>query len=240
MRTTLEVQVSLLSTVDILSPLSQAELEHLARNTVYTFLERGDIFCIPRKGPERLFILMKGRVHVYEVGQAGRETTLALIEGGDPFGVRALNNHSNQEVYASALLSSHVCSIRCKDLRQLIMNKPEVGLRLIRHLTQRLNAMEIRYAGIINKEVHERLATLIMTLVDSEGVSSSESWSIPTHYTHEQLASMIGCTRGASCDPGLPKSLRRLGGRAKEAPHLHQGPRRPQRDGRALSKASPS
>ena len=28
-------------------------------------------------------------------------------------------------------------------------------------------------------------------LVDSEGVVSSESYRIPTHYTHEQLASMI-------------------------------------------------
>jgi CRP-like cAMP-binding protein len=34
-------------------------------------------------------------------------------------------------------------------------------------------------------------------LVDSEGVVSSESLRIPTHYTHDQLASMIGCKRVA-------------------------------------------
>ena len=34
-------------------------------------------------------------------------------------------------------------------------------------------------------------------MVDSEGVVSSESLRIRTHYTHEQLASMIGCKRVA-------------------------------------------
>jgi CRP/FNR family transcriptional regulator, cyclic AMP receptor protein len=49
----------------------------------------------------------------------------------------------------------------------------------------------------VGKDVPARLATLILTLVDSEGVVSSESLRIPTHYTHEQLGSMIGCKRVA-------------------------------------------
>jgi CRP/FNR family transcriptional regulator, cyclic AMP receptor protein len=77
------------------------------------------------------------------------------------------------------------------------MNKPEVGLRLVRELAERLHASEARYADIIGKDVPARLATLILQLVDSEGVVSSESYRIPTHYTHEQLASMIGCKRVA-------------------------------------------
>jgi CRP/FNR family transcriptional regulator, cyclic AMP receptor protein len=77
------------------------------------------------------------------------------------------------------------------------MNKPEVGLRLIRDLAVRLHASEARYADIIGKDVPARLATQILTLVDSEGVVSSESYRIPTHYTHERLASMIGCGRVA-------------------------------------------
>jgi CRP/FNR family cyclic AMP-dependent transcriptional regulator len=77
----------------------------------------------------------------------------------------------------------------------LITNKPEVGLSLIRDLAERLHASEARYADIVGKEVPARLATLVLTLVDSEGLVSSESYLIPTHYTHERLASMIGCGR---------------------------------------------
>jgi CRP/FNR family transcriptional regulator, cyclic AMP receptor protein len=77
------------------------------------------------------------------------------------------------------------------------MKKPEVGLRLVRDLAEKLHASETRYADIIGKDVPARLATLILMLVDSEGVVSSESLRIPTHYTHDQLASMIGCKRVA-------------------------------------------
>ncbi len=77
------------------------------------------------------------------------------------------------------------------------MKKPEVGLRLVRELAERLHASEARYAGIVGKEVPARLATLILTLVDSEGLVTSESYRIPTRYTHDQIASMIGCKRVA-------------------------------------------
>jgi CRP/FNR family transcriptional regulator len=70
-------------------------------------------------------------------------------------------------------------------------------LRLVRDLAERLHASERRYADIVGKDVPARLATLILTLVDSEGVVSSESYRIPTHYSHDQLGSMIGCKRVA-------------------------------------------
>lgn len=49
----------------------------------------------------------------------------------------------------------------------------------------------------MGKDVPARLATLILALVDSEGLVTNESYHIPTRYTHEQLASMIGCKRVA-------------------------------------------
>jgi CRP/FNR family transcriptional regulator, cyclic AMP receptor protein len=109
----------------------------------------------------------------------------------------ALTGQSLEGVYVRAMTPSTVVSLRREDLEMLIMKKPEVGLRLVRELAQRLHASERRYADIIGKDVPARLATLILTLVDSEGLVTNESYRIPTHYTHEQLASMIGCKRVA-------------------------------------------
>ena len=88
-------------------------------------------------------------------------------------------------------------SLRREELEKLIMNAPEVGLRLVRELADRLHASEARYADIVNKDVPARLATQILLLVDWEGVVSREGYRIPTHYTHEQLGSMSGCKRVA-------------------------------------------
>ena len=193
----LQEQVRLLSMVDIFGPLSPEEMEDLAKRTPDTFLERGDVLYSPQDGADRLFILKKGRVQVYEVDRGGEEITLSVIEGGSVFGEMALTGQKLEGLYVRALVPSTVVSLGRDDLEKLIMKKPEVGLRLVRDLAERLHASEARYAGIVGKDVPARLATLILTLVDSEGLVTSESYRIPTRYTHEQLASMIGCKRVA-------------------------------------------
>jgi CRP/FNR family cyclic AMP-dependent transcriptional regulator len=197
MPVSLQEQIRLLSMVDILGPLSDEEMEDLAKRTPDTFLEQGDVLYSPKASTERLFILKEGRVQVYEVDRGGEEITLSVVEDGNVFGEMALTGQSLEGLYVRALTPSTVVSLRREELEKLIMNKPEVGMRLVRELAEKLHASEARYADIIGKDVPARLATLILQLVDSEGVVSSESYRIPTRYTHEQLASMIGCKRVA-------------------------------------------
>ena len=193
----LQEQVHLLSMVDIFGPLSPEEMEDLAKRTPDTFLDGGDVLYSPQDGAERLFILKKGRVQVYEVGQSGEEITLSVVEGGSVFGEMALTGQKLEGLYVRALVPSTVVSLRRDDLEGLIMKKPEVGLRLVRELAERLHASEARYTDIVGKDVPTRLAPLILSLVDSEGLVGNENYRIPTRYTHEQLASMIGCKRVA-------------------------------------------
>jgi CRP/FNR family transcriptional regulator, cyclic AMP receptor protein len=197
MAMSLKEEMRLLSMVDFLGPLSEEEMEDLAKRTPDTYLEQEDILYTPKEGTERLFILKKGRVQLYEVNGEGDEITLSVVEDGNVFGEMALTAQSLKGLYVRAITPSTVVSLRREDLEHLIMNKPEVGLRLVRDLAQRLHASEARFADMVGKDVPARLATLILTLVDSEGVVSSESYRIPNHYTHERLASMIGCKRVA-------------------------------------------
>jgi CRP/FNR family transcriptional regulator, cyclic AMP receptor protein len=203
----LKEQMRLLSMVNILGPLSEEELEDLAKRTPDTFLEQDDILYVSTEGTERLFVLKKGRVQLYEIDQSGEEITLSVIEDGNVFGEMALTGQSLSGIYVRAISPSTVVSLRREHLEDLIMKKPEVGLRLVRELAERLHASERRYADVVGKDVPARLATLILTLVDTEGVVlslvgseravSTQSYHIPTRYTHEQLASMIGCKRVA-------------------------------------------
>ena len=108
-----------------------------------------------------------------------------------------LTGQSLEGLYVRALTPSTVVSLKREELEGLIMKKPEVGLRLVQELAQRLHDSEARYSDIVGKDVPAHLATLILKLLESEGLVSSDSYRIPTRYTHEQLASMIGCKRVA-------------------------------------------
>jgi len=65
----------------------------------------------------------------------------------------------------------------------------------VRLLSKRLRQTETRLAELTHKDVPARLACQILRLVSSEGVVTGEGYKIPTRYTHEQLATMIGCQR---------------------------------------------
>jgi CRP-like cAMP-binding protein len=90
----LNEEIHLLSMVDILGPLSDEELEDLARRSPDTFLEQGDVLYTPKDGTERLFILKEGRVQCYEIDRGGEEITLSVVEGGNVFGEMALTGQS--------------------------------------------------------------------------------------------------------------------------------------------------
>jgi CRP/FNR family transcriptional regulator len=148
--------------VDVLGPLTDEEMEDLAKRAPDTFLEQGDILYSPKEGTERLFILKEGRVHLYEVDESGDEITLSVVEDGNVFGEMALTGQNHSGLYVRAISPSTVVSLRREELERLIMNKPEVGLRLVCELAERLHASETRYADIIGKDVPARLATLIL------------------------------------------------------------------------------
>ncbi|HZC18082.1 MAG TPA: Crp/Fnr family transcriptional regulator, partial [Rubrobacteraceae bacterium] len=90
-----------------------------------------------------------------------------------------------------------VLSLRREDLKDLVLRKPEVGFRLIERLSERVRELETRLKDISLKEVPARLASLILRLVESEGVVTGEGYMLPTRYTHEQLGAMIAANRVA-------------------------------------------
>ncbi len=192
----MEEQVRLLSMVDILEPLSEEELQGLAWRTPDINLKQGEVFHTPEERGEKLFVLKKGRVQVYEVNSEGRETTLSVVEDGTILGEMALTGQSLSGVYVRALEPSVIAALKRRDLEYLILSNPEVGLRLVRLLSNRLRQAETRLAELTHKDVPARLAGQILKLVESEGVVMGEDhYKIPTRYTQKQLATMIGCQR---------------------------------------------
>ena len=92
---------------------------------------------------------------------------------------------------------SVVCSLKRADIERIILSHPEVGLRLVRRLSERLRETEILLVELASKSVLARLASLILRIGAREGVITKEGIKIPTRYTHERLGTMIAAKRVA-------------------------------------------
>ena len=190
-------RVRLLSLVDIFEPLTEEEIKSLNGQLPDRRLQSGEIFFGPQDRSERLYLLQRGRVRIFRSTPDGREFTLAVVEAGTVFGEMALTGQRLEGAYAQALAPSQVSTMLRADLERLILEKPEVGLRIMELLSERLRRQETRLEDVVMKDVRARLASIIALLVESEGVRSGAGYRIPTHYTHERLGTMIGANRTA-------------------------------------------
>ena len=195
-----EEEVELLSRVDIFEGLPKEEirqiLDDLLRRNVEVNLDAGEVFYAPQEPDGKLFVLKRGRVRIYKVEDT-REFTLEMVDAGTVFGEMAFTPHALTDAYARAMEPSVLLALERVDVERLIQEKPQVGLRMISLLSERLHYYETRLEDVTLKGVPGRLASLILFLVESEGVQVPGEISIPTRYTHEHLGTMIGANREA-------------------------------------------
>ncbi len=197
MAMSVEEEARYLSEVDVLEPLSSEELDGLARSLPDTRLEEGEFLYGPRERGEGIWVLKKGRMRVYRVDPEGREFTLGIIREGTVFGEMGLGPRRLRAAHARAMEPSLVAFLDRERLEDLIRRDPDVGIRLVRLLSERLRHCHERMADFADKEVPARLASLLVYLVESEGSFTGEGYEISNRYTHEQLGTMIGAGRVA-------------------------------------------
>src|SRR5215216_6113848 len=195
-----EQQVELLSKVDIFESLPKEEvreiLSDLLQRNAEINLRAGEVFYTPQEQDGKLFILKQGRVRIYKM-EASREFTLEVVDAGTVFGEVAFTPHVLRDAYAEAMEPTLLLAMERADVEHLIQQKPVVGLRMISLLSERLHYYETRMEDLTLKAVPARLASLILFLVESEGVQIPGEIRIPTNYTHEHLGTMIGANREA-------------------------------------------
>ena len=179
-----------------MEPLSIEEINWLAQRTIERNFQRGDIVHIPGDASEIVYLLLAGRIRLYGMVEE-QELTFDIIRASTMFGVASLMERTQDE-YAQALEPSRVGLLSLNTFWHLVRQNPEVNARLVKLLGDRLRLSRSRMTDIALKEVPARLASLILDLTQSEGVVTREGhYTILTHYTHEQLATMIGAKRVA-------------------------------------------
>ena len=187
----------LLAMVDVFEPLPPWELRALSGGASLERLKSGEAMMVgPREHARRVIVLLTGRATVYEPGPRGHRLTVSVAESGTVVGVAGISERP-RGLRVQATMPSLVCLVAWETSEGVVMRNPEVGLRLLRVLGQRIGVLETRLGDLAYRVVPARLASVILRLVEDEGVMGPEGERLTTRYTHAQLASMIGANREA-------------------------------------------
>jgi CRP/FNR family transcriptional regulator len=187
----------LLTEVDILEGLPRSEVDYLVTRSQIVCLSENESLTLSDDHPG-ILLLVSGRVRVHEPALRGQDLTFSVAEGATVVGQPGSALRPSRTLRVEALEPSILRTLRWEDFEDLVLHNPKVGLKTIRLLGERLEAYEGRLSDLIRKEVPARLAGLILRLSEREGAAAGDGdRRIPTRYTHQQLASMVGANREA-------------------------------------------
>jgi CRP-like cAMP-binding protein len=178
-----------LSELTVFQDLSPREMQELNRIITMSTVPRGRVFYRPEEPGEVLFILKEGRVQLYRISPEGKKLVITTLGPHTLFGEMALLGTKMHNTFAEAIDDCLICVMSRTDLERLILNKPQVALRILEVTGKRLREAEERLENMAFKGIPARLASLLLRLADEQGNDEIAG------LTHQDLAESVGTYR---------------------------------------------
>ena len=141
---------------------------------------------------DRLWVVSAGQVKIVKHTSDGQENLLEVITPGEMFGGAGLllDTHPASAV---AMTPTMTLSLEREPYLRLIRQHPDIALRIIHLLGERLQAaMKMRALAV--ERVDVRLANILLKLCNKAGATTDEGTRINLPLSRQDLADMAGTT----------------------------------------------
>ena len=170
----------------IFSGSSEEELAELAGLAARRSFVQGEFVFWEGDAPDSFYIVIEGRVKVLKHSSLGKEFIIAFFGPGDIFGEVAVFQDKPYPASAQAAADTKVLRIRREDFLSFVAQRPQVVLRIISVLGERLRDAQGRLKDLAGERVEQRLARTLLMLSAKLGAT------LP--FTRQEIADMAGTT----------------------------------------------
>ena len=142
-----------------------------------------------------MFLIKAGRVKLTKVTEDGQEMTLDIRQGGDFIGENMLNEVINYPVTAACMGDTLTCGFTKEGFERLILERPTIGLQVIRNLSKRIDSLTSRIGNMSITALEDRLYKVLVNVAMEHGIQAPGGRRILFPLTHEDLSFLVGAHR---------------------------------------------
>jgi CRP/FNR family transcriptional regulator len=190
-----ENKVESLRELPLFSALADEELLGVAAVADAVRFDSGETVFREGDSSNTCYVIRSGHAAAVREHSAGRAITLARFGPGDLFGELAMLDNERRSATVETLDEMEAIAIRGADMRLLLRQHPEIALKLVVGIGQRLRQTNERLAGQSFQTVQSRVATALARLVEAAQTEETANGDVVINATQAELARLAGSSR---------------------------------------------
>lgn len=179
-----------LETGSIFKHLTPEEVEMLNFEKDFRQYKRGEVLYNEGNRISGFYCIHKGIIKVYKTGFDGKEQIIRFAKAGEIIAYRSVLSNEVACTSAEVIEDCMVCFIPSEILISLIKTNPSYALELLKLSCHELGEANSFITDIAQKTVRERLAEILLLLVNDFGLDAQNYLRISL--TREELANIVG------------------------------------------------
>jgi CRP-like cAMP-binding protein len=152
--------------------------------------KRGDILYQEGNRISGFYCINSGIIKVFKTGFDGKEQIIRFAKKGDIIAYRSVLSNELACTSAKVIEDCNVCFIPSEILISFIKTNPNFALELVKLACHELGEANSFITDIAQKTVRERLAEVLLFLVNDFGLDNQQFLNISL--TREELANIVG------------------------------------------------
>lgn len=176
---------SCLIKVPIFNHLNEVEQESIVELIDARKINKDSFLYHQGEKKSQLYVVHQGKIKISRYNEDGHEQVIRILMPGDFLGDETLFSHKETDNFAVALEESSVCVLDGDQLKKHITKNPEIGIRIIHELSQRLSESERKMESYSLESVNRRVASSILKL-------SSDKKVFELPFSKKDWASILG------------------------------------------------
>jgi CRP-like cAMP-binding protein len=179
----------------LMEKLTLREREAVLKPGRRKVLNRGQTLFSQGAKHDGIFLVESGRIRVFYTSPLGREITLAYWQVGNFVGGPEVFDTGVHQWSGVASSNCSVVHLPGKELRTLVAEIPALAIGLIEGLSFKGKCYSALAQMLGTRSITQRLAHLLLQLVELYGVQDPDGTVIAAAFTHADIAHMVGATR---------------------------------------------
>ena len=181
--------------VPIFSSLSREDLGKIADLILHREYKKGEFLLREGERSEAITIINGGSVKAFKYTPDGREQILYVFSEGDFFGETNLLTDRTATFNVEALQPVLACSLSKTEFQNILYNYPEIAIKIISQLGERMARLENAMQGMGVRNVDNRVGGILLEFAAKYGTEDPQGILVQLPLSREGIANYLGVAR---------------------------------------------